>query len=237
MLRRLASFILAIALGTAAFAAKPAPSPSAGNTWEAFWRSVKVYPPPPRDFLEGTYSGKISNLTQGKLDDQTVRAWVLADLRRGRGDSYSLLTLRRDIADAGIFGPPGLNGTSDAIASERAKGVVMLELEHDNEVVAAAVVWVPPDERKKYADVGLSEYVIVLKYLPKQSTGSADRVFADGRREPLVLTPPSKAPHWQIDIGHFVAHPVLGPLWYQKLGFSCRPNDGSVTGHYCGLLE
>jgi hypothetical protein len=233
----LVAFILATALGASAFAAKPAATPPAHEAWESFWRSVKVYPPPPRDFLEGRFDGKVVNLTQGRLKDETVRAWVLADLRRGRGDSYSYTSLRRDIADAGVFGPPGLNGTSGGIDAERKNGVVLLEMEPTNEVVAAAVIWVPPDERKRYPAVGLSEYIIVLKYLPAPRTGTPERVFADGRREAIVLPPPSNSAYWQLDIGHFADHPVIGPLWYQKLGFSCLPNDGTVMGHYCGLLE
>ena len=231
------TFILALTLSVSAFAAKPAPIPPVGDAWESFWRSVKVYPPPPRDFLEGSYNGRIVNLTQGRLSDETVRVWVLADLRRGRGDTYSGTTLRRDIADAGVFGPPGLNGTGDVIDGERSKGVVMWEMEDTNEVVAAAVIWVPAEERKKYPAVGLSEYVIVLEYLPAPRTVTPERVYADGRREPIALPPASKVPSWQIDIGHFVDHPVLGPLWYQQLGFTCIPNDGSVLGHYCGLLK
>jgi hypothetical protein len=83
-------------------------TPATPLTWQDFWHSIKVSPPPPRDFLDGKYTGEILNLAGGKLSDATVRKWVLADLRRGRGDSWALNQLRLDVANAGIFGPPGL---------------------------------------------------------------------------------------------------------------------------------
>src|SRR3954469_10291916 len=85
-------------------------------TWAQYWHSVKVEPPPPQTFLDAPpFHGKILNLTTGRLTDDIVKQWIDADLRRGAADSWTERNLRRDIADAGIFGPPGLNGTSEGI--------------------------------------------------------------------------------------------------------------------------
>jgi hypothetical protein len=231
-LKKLTGLFAAVALLTGC-ATKPAAS--ASQTWDAFWQSVNVSPSPPRDFLDGDFVGQIMNYTDGKLDDQTVRAWALADMRRGRGDSWSYVNLRRDMADANIFGPPGLNGTGAGIEEERKNGVAQIDLEIDQEFLAAGVIWVAPEVREKFPDLGLTEYIIVIAYLPPQ--GRRARVFADGRREPLAVPDEADEVHWQLDTGHFVDHPVLGPLWYQQMGYSCIPNDRTVTGKYCGLVE
>jgi hypothetical protein len=86
--------------------ADKAPVAAASASWDAYWASVKVDPPPPKNFLDVDYSGRIENLTDGKISDETARKWVLADIRRGVGDAYVSLNLREDIANADIFGPP-----------------------------------------------------------------------------------------------------------------------------------
>src|SRR5690348_6780798 len=119
--------LLAI-LGTAVTAAELKPTPDLPPTWKEFWASVRVEPAPPKNFLEGPFTGRVDNLTQGKISDETARRWVLASLRRGRGDAYAGQHLRDDIADAGIFGPPGLNGTREQIQTMRAKNIDHIEM-------------------------------------------------------------------------------------------------------------
>jgi hypothetical protein len=43
---------------------------------------------------------------------------------------------------------------------------------------------------------------------------------------------------WQLDTGHFFEHPTLGPLWYQKKGWSCLPEDDiTPVGRLCGRVK
>src|SRR5882672_2540403 len=79
-------------------------APTNTPSWDAFWSSLHVAPAPPRDFLDGkSYQGKFLNLTDGRLSDETVKQWILADFRRGRGDAFAQYNLRRDLADAGVL--------------------------------------------------------------------------------------------------------------------------------------
>jgi hypothetical protein len=205
----------------------------AADDWDAFWKSVDVSPAPPRDFLEGRAVEKIRNLTVGRLSDATVKQWVLADLRRGRGDGYAYFNLRDDIADAGIFGPPGLNGTGDGIAMRRAAGVVRITGASEPEMLEAGVIWISPQMRKDHP--GFTEYAIVLVY--RMSTNKRELVFADGHKEALPRAGSADEIHWQLDTGHFVDHPTLGPLWYQLKGWTCYPDDGTATGEICGRIK
>jgi len=206
----------------------------AADDWDSFWRSVKVSPAPSRDFLEGQDDVVVRNLTVGRLSDDTAKAWVLADLRRSRGDNYSLYNLRRDIADAGIFGPPGLNGTSEEIDRLRGQGIEKFTGDLSIDVVTAAVVWVSPQQRREHPDIGLTEYVIVLLY--RMPPGRRAKQYADGRSEPFALADAIQL-RWQLDSGHFFEHPALGPLWYQHRGWTCVPHDGTLTGEICGRLR
>lgn len=204
-------------------------------TWNEYWHARGVNPPPPRDFLEGMFGGTIQNLTGGKLSDATVRKWVLADQRRGRGDQWGGEHLRLDVVNAGVFGPAGLNGTDQYVERELARGVERVENDGAAEIVTAAVISVPKTLVAENRGVGLTEYVIVLVF---RATGKGGlRVFRDGRTE--QVPPPKKTGElwWQLDTGAFIADPTVGPLWYQLRGWTCVPNDGSVTGKLCGLVK
>src|SRR6185436_10317245 len=61
---RLTFACAALFLSAAAFAA---------DDWDAFWKSVKVSPAPPRDFIEGRSLARVQNLTVGRISDETAR--------------------------------------------------------------------------------------------------------------------------------------------------------------------
>jgi hypothetical protein len=232
----LAGMLALSVAGSSAFAStvqsKATPAPPA---WNDYWDAHGVNPPPPRNFLEGSFDGTIQNLTGGRLSDAKVRKWVLADLRRGRGDQWGGYQLRLDIVNAGVFGPPGLNGTDQYIERELARGVKRIEPEGGVDVVTAAVVFVPETLRANNPDAGFTEYVIVLVYRATAKGGT--RVFRDGHSEPIPAPENPRELRWQLDTGAFVADPTVGPLWYQLRGWSCAPNDGSATGSLCGLVK
>jgi hypothetical protein len=158
---------------------------------------------------------------------------VLADIRRSRGDLYASHHLREDIANAGVFGPPGLNGTTDGIQELRDKGVEYIDAPMMADVVAAAVIAVPADVQAQEPEAALTDFVIVLLFRPK--TAEAVLVYGDGRREVFSASRDNEL-RWQLDTGRFQEHPVVGPLWYQERGWSCRPDD-SVVGKLCGLVK
>jgi hypothetical protein len=203
--------------------------------WKAFWASVHVDPPPPENFLEFDYKGRIDNLTGGRLSDETVRRWVLGDIRRGRGDVYAGMNLREDIVNANVFGPPGLNGTINGIESMRRQGLLRIEAPADPHIVAAAVIAVP----KELLGGGdpatrLSEYVIVLVF--RSAPGESTLVYRDGRRETRSDKGKGEL-SWQLDTGFFYESPALGPLWYQSRGWSCRPDTGTPIGLLCAMVK
>jgi hypothetical protein len=201
--------------------------------WQSFWSSVGVNPPPPRNFLDVKYTGRIDNLTDGKLSDATVRRWVLADLRRAKGDLHAGFQLRDDMANANVFGPPGLNGTGAGIQAARAKGVHHIEGATLVNVVAAAVIAVPKKTQAESPRSAFTDFVIVLMY--RQSPNATTLVYRDGRREEIGRKNDGTL-YWQLDTGRFYEHPVLGPLWYQENGWSCVPDDSAV-GKLCGLVR
>ena len=51
--------------------------------------------------------------------------------------------MRLDAVNAGVFGPPGLNGIDSGIEGERAKGAVELDCRRRADLVAAGVVAIP----------------------------------------------------------------------------------------------
>ena len=216
------------------FACWPAPASEPGSQdWREFWLSVNVEPVPPRDFLDVEFNGRIDNLTGGRISDETARQWVLADVRRSMGDLYASHHLRVDIANAGVFGPPGLNGTSDGIEEMRDKGIERVEAPMMAEIAAAAVIAVPKELQAKEPEAGLTDFVIVLLFRPK--TAEAVLVYGDGRRE-VFASSKEKELRWQLDTGRFIEYPAVGPIWYQERGWSCRPDD-SVVGTLCGLVK
>ena len=226
---RILSSIVATLVASTALAAD-------AMSWNDFWHSAKVDPPPPPDFLVApSFHGKILNLTTGRLSDEVVRQWVEADLRRGNADRWTGDHLRRDIADAGIFGPPGLNGTSESIDADRAKGVVGVESKDYAETVAVGVIWLSKEDQRSNAGLGLTDYVIVHA---RRMTGRARvRILRNGAREPIGNPPKPGELRWQIDTGHFFTHPVLGPLWYQQSGWGCHPDDGTRLGEICARVK
>lgn len=204
--------------------------------WATYWHSLKVDPPPPPNFLgKPAFRGKILNLTGGRLSDVAVKQWIEADLRRGRGDAFATYNLRRDIADAGVFGPRGLNGTSETIDSEIEKGVSRIEWQGYAEPVAAAVIWLSKEERDSNPGAGYTEYVIVQ--VRRMTDRQRMRIYRDGRRELFGKPRQPGELTWQLDTGHFFTHPVLGPLWYQQTGWSCDPNAGTQMGAICGRVK
>ena len=221
---RLTVACAALFLSAAAFAA---------DDWDAFWKSVKVSPAPPRDFIEGRSLARVQNLTVGRISDETARTWVLADLRRGLGDTWASYNLRRDVADADVFGPPGLISTSAGIDQMRAKGIVRI-IAPDLDWVAGGVMWVSPQVLKEHPEARLTEYVIVLAY--RRPVGKGTTFYKDGRVE-VATNPVASEVRYQIDSGRFYVHPTLGPLWYQTKGWTCLPNDGTVVGEICGRLK
>jgi hypothetical protein len=226
-------FMLAALICMAAAASGLKPASDKPSSWDAYWTSVGVDPPPPRDFLNVNYDGRIDNLTEGRLTDETVRKWVLADLRRGQGDGYAAMNLREDIANADVFGPPGLNGTDRGIRALREKGVERIEEPTMPDIIAAAVIWIPQPMQAEQRAAGLTDYVIVFLYRSK--AGKTTMIYRDGRRE--VMEDKSEGVlAWQLDTGHFFEHPTLGPLWYQKNGWSCGPDD-TLLGKLCGRVK
>jgi hypothetical protein len=205
-------------------------------SWNDFWHSIKIDPPPPASFLDPPpFNGKILNLTTGRLSDTVVKQWIEADLRRGAADGWIGANLRRDIADAGIFGPAGLNGTSEGIDNERARGVKSIESDGYSETVAAAVIWVSKEDQRENSSAGYTDYVIV--HVRRMTGRQRTRVFQNGTREAIVPAPKAGKLRWQMDSGHFFTHPVLGPLWYQQAGWRCDPDDGARMGEICGRVR
>lgn len=179
---------------------------------------------------------EVINQTAGALDDDTARRWVAADLRRGRADGWASNHLRLDVANAGVFGPPGLNGTARGIEGSLAAGAVEIRCAFPGEVVAAAVVAVPRDLQALTPRwVGLTDFVIVLKI--RAGDRHCERILRDGRREPVRSLHVVGELSWQLDTGQFRDDPVVGQLWYQARGWSCRPDQETITGRLCGVVE
>jgi hypothetical protein len=221
---------------TVASASVAAASAAARPAWAEFWQSVHVDPPPPETFLVAPpFHGKILNLTGGRLTDEVVKQWVYADLRRGHADAWASNNLRRDIADAGVLGPAGLNGTTESIVSERAKDVVRIDADGYAESVAVGVIWLSKQEQGMNPGAEYTDFVIVSvrRMTGKQRT----RVFKDGTRTPFGKTFEAGHLNWQLDTGHFVNHRVLGPLWYQQAGWSCDPGDDTQMAEICGRVK
>lgn len=229
-LARLSLFALAALASMLSAASGMKPDSAKTSDWAAYWVSVGVDPAPPKGFLKVSYDGRVENLTNGKISDETARKWAIASLRRGQGDRYASINMREDIANAGVFGPKGLNGTSEQIQAFREAGVVRMEGAFP-ETLAVAVMLVP--SQLKAEDSSLTDYVIVR--LSRAPAGPATLIYRDGHSESRTGRKAGELA-WQLDTGHFFEHPVLGPLWYQKNGWSCRP-DGTPIGQLCAQLK
>jgi hypothetical protein len=213
-------------------------APTVGaKAWDDFWHAHAVGPSPPRDFLDTPEDPlpQIVNATAGLVDDATVKKWILADLRRGRGDGWASSHLRIDVARANLFGPPGLNGTDSGIWQEALLGVVEIRCAEPRSVIAAAaVVSVPGEVQAENSWAGLTDYVIVLRR--ERNAGLCERVFRDGHLETIAPRQPPGTSSWQLDTGAFRDSPVIGPLWYQAHGWSCVPDPATPIGRLCGVL-
>ena len=63
-------------LRTDAFADAPGPKARTSQppeAWTRYWRMHNVSPPPPRNFKEGEFKGRVLNLTDGHLSDVNDR--------------------------------------------------------------------------------------------------------------------------------------------------------------------
>jgi hypothetical protein len=211
---------------------------SAGDPWNRFWTARGVSPPPPRDFMEAVNEAppEILNLTGGAVDEETVRRWVVGNLRRGRGDSWAARHMRLDIVNADVLGPPGLNGTDRGIRAEQVRGTVEILTPHPtSEVEKIAVVAIPGEVQRLLIELGMTDFVVVRM---SRTTGhTAERLLGDGRREPIPVRRPAGDLSWQVDTGGFREHPVIGPLWYQAHGWSCLPDSEDLLAELCGLVR
>jgi hypothetical protein len=212
-----------------------APDPSVG--WDAFWRSRGVSPAPPRDFLEPQPPlPEILNLTNGAIDDETARRWSLAAVRRGMGDEWASCHLRLDVVEADVLGPPGLNGTREAILSEQAKGLIEKSCGSPSLVtISAAVVAISRETKARIPQAELTDFVIVETF---RATGAPDvRRFADGRKESVPSHVRAGERSWQINTGEFREDATIGPLWYQARGWRCHAYGNTILDEICGLAQ
>jgi hypothetical protein len=176
----------------------------------------------------------ILNLTNGILPDDVVRILVMADLRSGRGATWAGDHLRLDIVNAGVFGPPGLNGTSNVIATERAKGALEVSCPAGT-VLAAAVVAISKNTRRRAAWAGLTDFVIVQT--SRASGEPCKRILVGGKTEAVPARRARAELSWQLDTGELRDDPVVGPLWYQARGWSCKLGGTGALDEICSLLQ
>jgi hypothetical protein len=213
----------------------PAPVPALDEPWIGYWRSHGVAPAPPRDFLEWVQPmPEIVNLSHGTLSDETVRQWVIADLRRGQGDLWAFCHLRLDLVYANVFGPPRLNGTDDMVLQELSKGAVALDCPSAYVTEAVGVIAIPKDIQRTVGRGLLTDYVVVTR---RRSKGvGRQRVLADGTRVPLPPYHSTGELSWQLDTGGIRNDPVVGPLWYQERGWACHIDGRSPLDGICALV-
>lgn len=203
--------------------------------WDEFWRAHSVSPPPPKTFLDyDAEPSDILNLTHGLLGDDVVRRWILADVRRGKGDAWAANHLRIDIVGAGVLGPAGLNGTDHSISKERAKGTVEIVCK-SGMTVAAGVIAVQKETQRRIPWAELTDFVIVQVF---QATGEpCIRRLSDGTTETIPIRRQRGELSWQLDTGEFRDDPVVGPLWYQARGWSCKMDGTGDLDEICGLVQ
>ena len=203
--------------------------------WDEFWRARSVSPAPPKTFLDyDAEPPEILNLTHGLLGDDVVRSWILADVRRGKGDAWAANHLRVDIVSAGVLGPPGLNGTDHSISTERAKGTVEMACKAGM-TVAAGVIAVPKETQRRIPWAALTDFVVVQVF---RATGEpCTRRLSDGTTETLPIRRQRGELSWQLDTGEFRDNPVVGPLWYQARGWSCKMDGTGELDEICGLVQ
>jgi hypothetical protein len=227
---------LAISCAAAAALASTASSGARSQTWDEFWLAHHVEPSPPKGFL-GTPPRdlQVLNLTNGAIDDATARRWAGAAWRRGQGDRWAECNLRMDLINSGVLGPPGLNGTDQFVKAELAMGTKSLTCNPGADAVKVAVIAVTDEMKSKHAAARLTPYVIVSMSRINGSTGTRTR--ADGSRETVSTRRKKGELIWQLDTGQVRDSPVIGRLWYQANGFSCRPDGSTPLDDICGLVK
>jgi hypothetical protein len=227
---------LVMSCAAAAALASTASSGARSQTWDEFWLAHHVEPSPPKGFL-GTPPRdlKVLNLTNGAIDDATARRWAQASWRRGQGDRWAECNLRMDVVNAGILGPPGLNGTDEFVKAELAKGTKSLSCNSGADAVKMAVIAVTDEMKKKHAAARLTPYVVVRMSRVNGNTGT--RILADGTRETMPTRRKEGELMWQLDTGQIRDSPVIGQLWYQANGFSCRADGSTPLDDICGLVK
>lgn len=209
-----------------------------GTPWNDFWCAHHVAPAPPVDFLEGAVlPPQVVNGTNGELSDEAVRDWLRADLRRGRGESWAFEHLRADIIESDVLGPPGLNGTGEALQQRKLHGVVAVSCPTSPrvvELVAAGVFAVPQADRDREPEAHLTKFILVLV---RRSTGRTCTLsFANGHTEQSQTTPVGTL-SWQLDTGEVHDDAAVGPIWYQANGWSCMPDGATIADSYCARVQ
>lgn len=207
----------------------------ATSDWERFWAARSVSPAPPPTFLEdGHEPTDVLNLTHGRLSDDVVRRWISADIRRGRADAWAANHLRMDIVNAGVLGPPGLNGTDKSIEYERARGTIELTCAAGG-TVAAGVIAVPTETQRRISWADLTDFVVVQVF--RRTGEPCVRKLSDGTTERLPTRDGAGELSWQLDTGEFRDDPVVGPLWYQAHGWRCRMDGTGDLDEICGMVH
>lgn len=228
--------LIAVGIAVAATNASTGISDAKPQSWDEFWLARKVDPPPPRNFL-GTPPANLQvlNLTNGAIDDAAARRWAKAAWRRGQGDGWAACHLRLDVVNAGVLGPPGLNGTDQFVESELANGTKSLSCDPTADVEKIAVIAVTEEMKRKHAGMHLTPYVIVNMSRINGSVGT--RTLSDGRRETVPARLKKGEPIWQLDTGQIRENPAVGQLWYQANGFNCRADGSTPLDDICGLVK
>jgi len=178
---------------------------------------------------------QVLNLTNGAISDGAAKSWAEANRRRGRGDVWAECHLRDDLVNAGVLGPPGLNGTDGFISAERSRGTVALTCEPRFTVDKVAVIAVSDAMKRAHPDAELTNFVIV-----SQSRANGDawtRTLGDGRKEQLPVRSRKGELRWQLDTGEFRSNEVVGPLWYQANGWSCGITRPGTLDDICRLVQ
>jgi hypothetical protein len=227
---------LAISCAAATALATTVSSDARNQTWDEFWLAHHVQPSPPKGFL-GTppRDFQVLNLTSGAIDDATARRWAGANWRRGQGDRWAGCNLRLDLINSGILGPPGLNGTGQFVEAELANGTKSVSCNPNADTVKLAVIAVTDEMKRRHAAAHLTPYVIVG--IARINGTTVTRIRADGTRETVPTRLKKGEFIWQLDTGQIRDHPVIGQLWYQANGFSCRADGSTPLDDICGLVK
>jgi hypothetical protein len=219
---------------------QPAASPAAGRAaaatdWDGFWRARSVSPAPPRTMLDdGGQLPEIFNLTHGLIDDDVARRWILADIRRGNADAWAAHHLRLDVVNAGVLGPPGLNGSDRSIVAEKAAGSVEISCTAST-IVAAGVIDVSKAVQQQIAWAELTDFVIVQVF--RASGVPCKRTRSDGTTDDLPTRRRAGDLLWQLDTGAFRDDPIIGPVWYQARGWACAMDGSGELDEICALVR